>query len=204
MPNSSSRLLQVLKAIKEYGLPVIEFLIKYKGVVPVVCLSILYYVDSTREWILSILRDSLLTPPSQYKLSTILFAIALIALVSVLVSRLYHLLFRSKKDYFFIFYGGLKFKANKTTGDLDEFVYCPIHQVSLNKISNTDSPLFCAKCGSSRFRNLPINEELSRQFALSIAKATAGGHLKKSSPFLENLLINIRVQQFVRASKRKH
>jgi hypothetical protein len=201
MPNSSSRRLQLLKAIKEYGLPVIEFLIKYKGVVPAVCLSILYYVDSTREWILNILRDSLLTPPIQYKWQTILFAMLLIVLVSVVVSRLYHLLFRSKKDYFFVPYGGLKFKANKTTGGLDESFYCPVHQISLVEMSNT--VLFCAICHSSRFRNLPIPKELSKKFAASIAKAITGCYIKNRSPFIENLIINIRLKLLIRALEKE-
>ncbi|MGA9408722.1 MAG: hypothetical protein WBW71_16430 [Bacteroidota bacterium] len=121
--------------------------------------------------------------------------------MSVVVSRLYHLLFRSRKDYFFVSYGGLKFKANKTTGDIDESFYCPVHQVSLVEMSNT--VLFCAICHSSRFRNLSIPKELSKKFAASIAKAIAGGYIKNRSPFIENLIINIRLKLLVRALEKE-
>jgi hypothetical protein len=84
-----------------------------------------------------------------------------------------------KPSYFFFDYDGVKWKANKNTGDIDPMPYCIIHQVEL--VWDSYQSFYCPVDGQRS--GLPTKYDIAdtRKGAQNVAIAIVNRHLKSTN-----------------------
>jgi hypothetical protein len=84
-----------------------------------------------------------------------------------------------KPSYFFFDYDGVKWKANKRTGETDPTPYCIIHQVQL--VWDSHECFYCPVDGERK--GLPTKYDIvdTRKGAQNVATAIVNRHLKNTS-----------------------
>ena len=85
----------------------------------------------------------------------------------------------NKPKYFFFDYDGVKWKANKRTGEINSEPYCLLHQVQL--VWDRHESYYCPVDGQRK--DLPTKYDIvdTRKGAQNVAKAIIDQHIKNAS-----------------------